>query len=412
MPRLLDRLLPTPPQPTQRAGLIQMFETWNSGIESPTTSFASYVQDGYKSDGVVFAAILARMMLLSEVRFQWRNDQTKATFGNQELSILERPWPNGTTGELVARAEQDASLAGNAYIYKPRPGRLQRLNPGWTSIVTTGEELFGYVYERPGAEQIFLTRDEVAHWSPIPDPDRAFAGMSWLQPIAEEILADKDMTRHKRLFLKNAATPNMLVKIEGRVAPEVKESIKAELALRHEGVENAYKTLLLEGGADATIIGADLRQLEFGITQSAGENRIAVASGVPSIVIGLKEGLQAATYSNYQQAMRRFGDLTGRPLWRSLSASLETVAPPPTGAHLWYDTSDVAALRQDEKDVAEIKNRDALTIESLIRAGFEPDTARDAVISGDYSALTHTGLASVQLQPLDEAIDSKENPDA
>lgn len=409
MPRLLDRLLAPATEPEQRAGLVQLFETWKSGIEAPDTSFQSYVNDGYKTDGVVFAAILARMMLLSEVRFSYRDNVTKELSTHPNLGVLERPWPNGTTGELVARAEQDASLAGNAYIYKATPNQLQRLRPDWVEILTVNDELFGYIYTPPGGKQLHLGRDEVAHWSPIPDPTGVFRGMSWLQPIAEEILADKDMTRHKRLFLTNAATPNMLVKIEGRVSPEVKESIKAELALRHEGVENAYKTLLLEGGADATIIGSDLKQLEFGITQAAGENRIAVASGVPSIVIGLKEGLQAATYSNYQQAMRRFGDLTGRPLWRSLSAALETIAPPPPGKHLWYDASDVAALRQDEIDVAEIKNRDALTIEALIRAGFYPDTARDAVITGDYTQLNHTGLASVQLQPLDQA--TEESPD-
>ena len=115
--------------------------------------------------------------------------------------------------------------------------------------------------------------------------------------------------------------------------------------------------MLLEGGADATVIGANLRQLDFAITQAAGENRIAVAGGVPSIVAGLKEGLQASTYSNYTQAMRRFGDMTGRSLWRSMSGALETVAPAPRGQHLWYDTSDIAALRQDAKDEAEIRQR-------------------------------------------------------
>ena len=50
-------------------------------------------------------------------------------------------------------------------------------------------------------------------------------------------------------------------------------------------------------------------------------------------------------------------------------------------------------------DAAEILSREALTIESLIRAGWEPDSARDAVTSGDFSRLQHTGLYSVQLQP-------------
>lgn len=398
MARLLDRITQPTSVPEERGGLVQLYETWSSNLEPQSTSFASYVNDAYKSDGVVFGAILARMMLLSEVQFRYRNPDTKE-YGDIP-QILERPWANGTTGELVARMEQDASLSGNAYVYNAIPGKqVQRLNPEWVSIVSNGDELIGYVYKPPGGAQQFLSANEVAHWSPIPDPAGVFAGMSWLTPVAQEILSDKEMTRHKRLFFKNAATPNMLIKVAGKLNPEVKDSIKADLALRYEGVENAYRTLLLEGGADATILGANLRQLEFSVTQAAGENRIAVASGVPAIVIGLKEGLQAATYSNYQQAMRRFGDLTGRPLWRSMSASLETIAPPPSGQRLWYDTSDVAALRNDEKDIAEIKNKDALTLESLIRAGFKADTALDAVVTGNFSGMVHTGLSSVQLQP-------------
>lgn len=407
MPRLIDRFRsPSNPANTPTRGdYVRLYETWASGIESPETSFDSYVTEGYKRNGVVFAVILARMMLLSEIRFMNRDDATLEPVTGTNLPLLRRPWTNGTTGELVARMEQDASLGGNAYVYAARPDdprqpvQLQRLRPDWVSIVTNGETVTGYVYQPPGSKQRFIAPGEMTHWSPIPDPTAAFRGMSWLQPVAEEILGDTEMTRHKRLFLRNAATPNLLIKAEGKLDPAIKSAIKDELAMRHEGVENAYRTLLLEGGADATVIGANLRQLDFAMTQAAGENRIAVAGGVPSIVVGLKEGLQAATYSNYGQAMRRFGDMTGRSLWRSMSSALETVAPPPTGSHLWYDTSDIAALRQDEKDAAEIKKADAGTINILINSGFDPDTVVPAVTSGDLSKLVHTGLTTVQLQP-------------
>lgn len=399
MARLLDRF--RGPTEETRSGFVELYETWRGApTESPLTDFVSYTEQGYKSNGVVFACILARMMLLSEVEFKYRNLGTERLFGTPTLGILERPWPNGTTGEMIARMEQDGSIAGNAYLYQPIPGQppLQRLRPDWVQIVTDGSQLVGYVYTVPGGTPKVLLPEEVVHWSPIPDPTAQFRGMSWLQPVATEILADSEMTRHKRAFLRNAATPNAVVTVEGKPPQPVKDSIKEALRLRHTGPENAYRTLLLEGGADFKVVGMNMRQLEFAVTQAAGENRIATAAGVPAIVAGFKEGLQASTYSNYQQAMRRFGDHTIRPLWRTLCAALETVAPPPPGAKLWYDAAHIAALRQDETDLADIKSKNAQTVRTFIDAGFEPDSAVLAVTEDDLTQLQHTGLAPVQVQ--------------
>ena len=415
--RLVDRLW-TPRNQGQGLRAVQLFETWReTPQEGNLNDFKDYVHNAYRSNGVIFSAILARMSLFSEARFKFKPLDSDRLFGNEELRILERPWRGGTTGDLIARMEQDASLAGNAYIYRdPERGILQRLRPDWVEIVTDGYEVVGYLYTVPGKKPVLLPEMDVAHWAPIPDPDANFRGMSWITPVAEEVLADKEMTKHKRKFLQNAATPNMIVKVDGKLPTEVKRDLKAALAERHEGVENAYRTLLLEGGADAKIVGKDLREMSFDLTQAGGENRIAVASGVPSVVIGLKEGLQAATYSNYQQAMRRFADLTGHPAWRGMAGALEKLVNTPPGAELWYDTSDVAALREDTQKQAEIDQRRALTLEAYVRAGYTPESAIEAVTSGDITRLVHTGLFSVQLHPpgetdVDAAADADANAD-
>ena len=111
MARLLDRLLPAPP--AERAGLVEVYESWSDNTEHSLTDFKSYVTDGYKRNGIIFACILVRMMLLSEVEFAYQDITTKRLTRNPTLSILRKPWPNGTTGDLVSRAEQDGSLAGN-----------------------------------------------------------------------------------------------------------------------------------------------------------------------------------------------------------------------------------------------------------------------------------------------------------
>jgi phage portal protein BeeE len=380
--------------------------------EEVESSFTGYVQGAYKANGVVFATILARLLLFTEARFQWQRldaGRPGDLFGTPDLQILETPWPNGTTGELLARMEQDSSLGGNFYCVR-EAGRLRRLRPDWVSIILTAppedaveSDVAGYLY-RPGGlggkgqGHLYLP-EEVCHWSPIPDPEAQYRGMSWVTPVIREIQADKAATLHKSRFFDNAATPNLAVSFKESVTKDQFDEFMQAMNAAHQGANNAYKTLYLGGGADVTVVGADLRQLDFKQTQGAGETRITAAGGVPAVIVGLSEGLQAATYSNFSQARRKFGDHWARPQWRSAAAALSVLLRPQPGARLWYDTRDIAFLREDQLDVAEIQAKKAITIRNLTDAGYTPLSVVAAVESEDFTLLQHSGLFSVQLQP-------------
>jgi hypothetical protein len=72
---LATRLRRRPPE-EERAGYVEIMETWKDGTSHLPTDFRSYVQDGLKSNGVVFAVMLARLMLFGEVSFAYRDDET------------------------------------------------------------------------------------------------------------------------------------------------------------------------------------------------------------------------------------------------------------------------------------------------------------------------------------------------
>jgi len=404
--RLIDKFIPASGPEARAVSVTQLAQIFAGDSESSLTDFITYVNEGLKGSGPVYSLIAIRVWALSEVSFKWRNYGDKKLYGNDRLRPLEHPWPTGTTGDLVAVIEVDKSLAGNAYIYRGE-GRLVRWRPDWTDIIlgVDGQGLkrvIGFAHwpnGRVSGNPIIATPDEVAHFIELPDPSKHFCGMSWITPVAREVDADSGMSKYKDKFFKNAATPNLKLKIEKQLEPEVRQRLLDQLAARHEGVENAYKTILVEGGADVEAMGHTFQEITFGEVQSAGETRLAAAAGVPPVVVGFLQGIQAATYSNYSQAMRRFGDLTVRPQWRKIAGVLETIVPPPAGAQLWYDDRDIPFLQQDAKDEAEIRKTNASTMESLIRAGYDPDTVVDAVMNGDYSILQHTGLVSVQLQP-------------
>jgi len=158
-------------------------------------------------------------------------------------------------------------------------------------------------------------------------------------------------------------------------------------------------TLYLGHGADAKVVGTNLRDLDYSVVQGHGETRIAAAAGVPAIIVGFSEGLEASTYSNFAQARRAFADKTLRPLWRNFCSSAETIVPAPGGAMLWYDDRDIAFLKADIKDNADVQLTQSTAMKLLTDAGFDPDSVVAAITSNDFSQLSHSGLYSVQLQP-------------
>ena len=152
---------------------------------------------------------------------------------------------------------------------------------------------------------------------------------------------------------------------------------------------------------DGTVVGSDFQQLDFKNVQGLSETRIAAASGVGAVVAQLSEGLQGSSLNagNYTAARRSASDKVFRPLWREFCGSMEQIVTVPRNAELWYDESDIAFLKEDRKDNAEIQQSKAQTIRALTDAGYTAESVVTAVENDDFSLLDHSGLFSVQLQP-------------
>lgn len=407
--RLLDRMrsraLPDPET------AIAMATTWSgmSGAELVAPTYESYATAAVMSNATVYALVQARMQLFAQAELKFQVLSTQRVFGTTALSLLERPWPNGTSSDLLARMELHNSVAGNAFVRR-LPDRLEVLRPDWVEIVRAlvrtpdgaiFEDVLGYMYYEGGmagsVEPVMLPVDEVAHWSPMPDPVARWRGMSWLTPVLREINADASMTQHKQRFFEQAATPNMMIRYQQKLTQDAFDAVKARWQARYAGPNNAGGTVILDNGADLTVVGQSFEQMQFATTQAAGETRIAQAAGVPPVVAGLQSGLDASTYSNYAQAMRLFAFQT-EARWQSAVAALAKFVTVPPGTRLWYSTQNISAMQDAETERATAAKTFAEAASTFITAGYEPQTVVDALLAGDMGLLKHTGLVSVQLQ--------------
>jgi len=362
------------------------------------------------SCGPVAAVLDRRVSILGEARptFQ-RLDKGKPTsmFSTAALDALKVPWIGGTWRHLIAICESDVASAGNSYWI--RPGReLARLDPDWVTIITeevehlgveVGTRLLGYAVQRPGYKPAFLDPGDVAHYRPGAPDENPFRGESWLAAVACDASSDMQLTYYKGNYLKNGAMPSLAVMYEPTFSQERLEQFVKMFADKFTGSMNAGKVMHFLGGRDVKTVGATLDDLAFKAVQGAGETRIAAAAGVPASVAGFSEGMQGSSLNagNYSATRRLFGDAKIRPLLGAFCDAFSTLVPPPDGARLWYDDSQVSFFQEDVTDEANIRQLQAATIRTLIEAGYEPDTVVAAVTSGDWTLLKHTGLVSVQL---------------
>jgi hypothetical protein len=157
------------------------------------------------------------------------------------------------------------------------------------------------------------------------------------------------------------------------------------MAARHGGVDNAFKTLVLDQGADVTVIGNSLAQMDFSNVAAAGSERILAASMVPGVLVGL-EPLRGAG-KGYQESMHKLADLWARPQWRSACGALGQLVTVPAGNRLWFDATDIAALQDgamERGQTALVRSQALLTCR---QAGYTRESAQVFVDSGDVTKL-------------------------
>lgn len=380
-----------------------------------------------------FAAQMVRASVLSQARFAFRNlawtPTPRRVWSSKALAPLEKPWTNGTTGDLISRMEWYAGLAGNGYVAR-RGDRRRVLRPDWTGLVHGSDsnpddpiwaidsELLGYVYRQGGlmggsGQLEFILPEDMAHWSPIPDPESPDLGMSWITPAIRDMQVDRAATQHKLQFFANGATPNLVVKGIPAKSKEQFDRLVAMMEENHAGVSNAYKTLYLTAGADVSIVGSDLSKIDMKAIQGSGETRVSVLSRVPAALLGISEGLAGSALSSggFPSARRMFADTWVYPSLQDLAAAMTPMVKVPNDSELWFTADDIPLLREDGKDAAEIQSTQATTINALVTAGYTPDSVIVALKANDWTKLVHSGRYSVQLLPPDAGDTGKDTAD-
>lgn len=176
-------------------------------------------------------------------------------------------------------------------------------------------------------------------------------GASALAAAVQAVRIHNAASAWNRALLDNAARPSGALVHEagdgGALTTEQFERLKQELAGAFAGAGNAGRPMLLDGGLKWQSMALSPADMDFATLKSAAAREIALAFGVPPMLLGLPGD---NTYSNYREANRALWRLTLLPLADKLFAALaEALDPWFPGAALGVDLDKVPALSEDRE---------------------------------------------------------------
>ncbi len=149
--------------------------------------------------------------------------------------------------------------------------------------------------------------------------------------------------------------------------------MKSELEGAYQGTANAGRPMVLEGGLEWKPLSHSPKELGHIEAKHAAAREIALAFGVPPMLLGIPGD---NTFANYAEANRTFWRQTVLPLAQRTAENLTNWLTPAFGEDLRLDldTDQVDALAADRQSVwTRINDASFLTVnEKRIAVGYSP----------------------------------------
>ena len=306
-----------------RTGAVIAVETLGRPVWTPR-DYQTFAREGFMQNPIVYRSV--RMIAEAAASIPLLlYEGVHEHDAHPLLDLIARPNP--------ARRRRISSRAGTATCSSPatrmpkrsligdRVRELHALRPDRMKVVPGSEgwpEAFEYTANgrsvRFGADA-----DAAGGVSPILHmklfhPANDHYGLSPIEAAATAIDIHNTAAGWNKALLDNSARPSGALVYGnggGRLTAEQFERLKAELETNFQGAKHAGRPLLLEGGLDWKPLSLSPRDMDFIEAKNAAAREIALAIGVPPMLLGIPGD---NTYSNYQEATRSFWRQTVLPL--------------------------------------------------------------------------------------------------
>ncbi|CAN7186479.1 phage portal protein [Devosia sp. LjRoot3] len=317
--------------------------------------YASLVSQGFMRNPVVYRCVRLIAETANRVPLTVRVDG-KVVSEHPLKTLLQRPNGRQSGAEMLEAVYAYLQTAGNAYLqagivdggmkalFVLRPDRMR---------VVAGGDGWPVAYDYTAGGKTVRISQETA---PLPGilhmalfhPMDDHYGMGPLEAAQTSLDIHNASAQWNKALLDNAARPSGALVYSaggGTLTEEQFRRLKEELEENFSGAANAGRPMVLDGGIDWKAIAMSPREMDFIEARHAAARDIALAFGVPPMLLGIPGD---NTYSNMAEANRALWRQTLVPLVVRVSQELsQWLGPAFEGAEVVPDFDEVEALAED-----------------------------------------------------------------
>lgn len=261
------------------------------------------------------------------------------------LDLLARPNTRQSGAELMEAAIGHLMISGNAYLeavaLDGAVRELHVLRPDRMRVVPGADgwpEAYDYSV---GGRSVRFRQDDgpvrpILHltlFHPLDDHH----GLAPMAAAAVSLDIHNAAGAWAKALLDNAARPSGALVYRGEggnLTDDQFARLKTELAEGYQGARNAGRPLLLEGGLDWKPLSLSPKEMDFIDAKNQAAREIALAFGVPPMLVGIPGD---ATYANFREANLAFWRQTVLPLLNRTAGALTQWLGPAFGPGLRLD---------------------------------------------------------------------------
>jgi HK97 family phage portal protein len=346
--------------------------------------YAAFAREGFMGNAIVYRCVrIVAENAASVPLLLYRGEEEIEAHALSEL--INRPNQAQVGPEFLETLLGHLLVAGNSYIeavaIDDEIRELHVLRPDRMKVVP-GSDGWPEAYEYTvGGRSARLAGDCVPGVPSILHLKLFHAahdhyGMSPLEAAATAIDLHNTATRWNKALLDNSARPSgalVYTSRDGNLTTEQYERLKAELEQGFQGAVNAGRPLLLEGGLDWKSMSLSPKDMDFLEAKNAAAREIALALGVPPMLLGIPGD---NTYANMAEATRGFWRQTVIPLVGRTAKTLSHWLTPAWDPDLELrpDLDAVEALSPEREALwARLDKASFLTLnEKRAAAGYSP----------------------------------------
>ncbi len=292
--------------------------------------------------------------------------------------MMRRSHTQGSLTEVLESFYGYLQLSGNAYLEAvldgERPVMLRALRPDRMSLLTDkAGRAMGWAHKTGGRTRSFrrdmaTNRCAIFHIRLFNPADDCF-GQPPMQAAAQAVDIHNQGGEWAKGLLDNSARPSGALIYQGRAGDQLTDDqfdrLKTELETNFTGAKRAGRPMVLEGGLDWKSMSLSPSDMDFIQTRREAARDIALAFGVPPMLLGLPGD---NTYANYHEANQAFWRQTIIPLVSKTARGLQGWLRPFYG--------DALTLTPDLEHIPALSEERAQLWARLSAASFITDAER------------------------------------